>query len=213
MVYVVLPEWQKVVTLPVDLERSYMTAQILVDRPETLFFYIAIDCCQTEVPYSAREKEEYGTDDDGYTENCSLELMNLIAPVQNWRDLAGRLIEVTYDAREVHPILPDGPGTFYFECHHHVPNANRLQFGARHGCAFELDWRFLATETADDPGIPVAITTGLALTHIEVLLPADGFDVGRARELALRFAAPSDLGEPERVGAWCVLPLLTPAGE
>jgi hypothetical protein len=211
VVKVELPEWKKVAILPVDRERSYISAQILADRPGTLFFYIVIDCCETEVPYSELEKEEYGTIEDGYTENCSLELMNLIAPVQSWRDLAGRLIEVTYDPEKIHPILADSPGSFYFESHHHVPNENRIRVGARHGCAFDLEWRFTATETAHDPGIPVAVTTRLVLRQIEVLLPEDGFDAATARKLALRFAAPSDLGEPEQVGAWCVLPLQSPA--
>jgi hypothetical protein len=211
VVQVDLPESEKVVILPVDRERSYISAQILADQPETLFFYIVIDCCETEVPRSELEKEEYGTNEDGYTETCSLQLMNLSAPVQTWRDLSGRLIEVTYDPGKTHPILPDSPGSFYFESQHHVPNGNRVRFGTRRGCAFDLEWRFTATLTAEDPGVPVVVTTRLVLRQIEVLLPEGGYDAGMARKLALRFAAPSDLGEPEQVGAWCVLPLLIPA--
>jgi hypothetical protein len=208
VVQVDVPEWEKVVALPVDRERSYMSAQILADRPETLFFYIVIQCHETTVAYTEREKVEYGTDEDGYSESCSLELMNLSPPVKTWRDLAGQVVEAKFDPGEVHPILPDNPGTFYFESRHHAPNDNRLQFGARHGCSFELEWRFNATEAPDDPGLPVAVSTQLALRHIEVLLPEDGYDVGAAKQLALRFAAPADLGEPNHVGTSCVFPLL-----
>jgi hypothetical protein len=211
VVQVELPEWEKVVILPVDRERSYIAAQILADRPQTLFFYIVIACCETEVPYADLEKKEYGTVEDGYTESCSLELMNLSAPVQTWRDLSGQLLEFTHDPGTIHPILPDSPGSFYFEFQHHVPDGNHVRFGARQGCTFDLEWRFTAKLTADDPGAPVTVTTRLVLRHIEVLLPEGEYDAGMARKLALRFAATSDLGEPEQVGAWCVLPLLTPA--
>lgn len=198
----------KRIDLTVDQERSYLAAQILVDDPNALYWFVTIDCVETTIMYSQEEKALFETEDDGYVEQGHLEISDLIAPIQNWRELTGRTIEVAYESDAVHPMLPDNAADFYFRSRHHVPNQNRLHFGERRGHLFQLEWRFNAEASADARELQIEARTEIALRRFEVHFDdRHALDASTAERLVMRFAFPNDVGEPEQVGSAWVLPV------
>jgi hypothetical protein len=137
--------------------------------------------------------------------------------VTDWRDLEGREADVHYAAAEVHPILPDNPGNFYYD-NHRVPNDNQIRFSQRQGRTFHVDWRCRARAWAEDEGDPIEVSTRLPFRALEVCFEDQGsVDVTRARELVCRIARVTDLDKvgldrPEVDHRWVRFPLKEDAG-
>jgi hypothetical protein len=111
-------------------------------------------------------------------------------------------------AEEVHPILPDNPGNFYFDSCHHVPNNNRVRFGRREGVWFAVEWECEAYADPGDQGKRIAVNTRLPLRQFQVYFRDPGaVNLEVAKQLVLRFARPGDMGNPvQRTPQWVVVP-------
>jgi len=198
-----------VVNFPVDDAESFIEGIIIADEPDTIRWAIQIECQEALVPQHPNAKDE-DEDEDGFYEDCNLELSGLCFPLNDWRELSGKASEVSFSSDEVHPILPDNPGNFYFAGTHHVPNGNRVQFGDREGVRFAVEWECVARAHAGDDGDPMAVRTRLPLRQFQVWFrePAALNVLEAAKQLVLRFARPEDVGEPvERTPQWVVVPV------
>lgn len=190
------------VAFAIDRSRSYLEGIVLDLDPESVFWDLHLEF-DGIVP-TEEEPDERVFDDAGY-----LELSGLAASVPSWRELAGQSIDLSFESDEVHPILPDNPGNVYFDSRHRVPNANRVAFDARAGATFAVSWRCVAHAYPDDPGMPIEVTTRIALRRFQVYFDdPTSVDLARALELVRRFADADDLGKPtRRTDRWVVIPL------
>jgi hypothetical protein len=197
-----------VVNFPVDLARSFIEGIIVAEEPDVLRWDIQIECNEGLVPPRPEDKAE-DPDYAGYPEECTLELSGLCFPLTGWRELEGKASEVSFAGNEVHPILPDNPGNFYFDSCHHVPNNNRVRFGRREGVRFAVEWECVAHAHADDKGDRIAVRTRLPLRRFQVWFRDPvAVSLAVAKELVLRFARSEDIGEPvQRTPQWVVVPV------
>jgi hypothetical protein len=197
-----------VVNFPVDPARSFLEGIIVADEPDTVRWDITIECNDGLVPPRPEDKAE-DPDYTGYHEDCNLELSGLCFPLASWRDLQGKASEVSFLASEVHPILPDNPGNFYFDSCHHVPNNNRVRFGRRDGAWFAVEWECVAHAYPDDEGLRIAVNTRLPLRQFQVWFrDLDAGNLEAAKRLVLQFARSTDIGEPfQRTPQWIVVPV------
>jgi hypothetical protein len=202
-----------VVNFPVDHARSFIEGVIVADEPDAVLWDITIECNEALVPPRPEDKHEDDPDYAGYPEDCNLELSGLTFPLAGWRELSGKASEVSFVADEVHPILPDNPGNFYFDSCHHVPNDNRVRFGSRAGVWFAVEWECVARAYAEDEGSRIAVNTRLPLRQFQVWFREPGsVSLEVAKQLVLRFAQPGDIGEPvQRTPQWVVVPVRSEA--
>lgn len=198
-----------VVNFSVDLARSFIEGIIVADAPGGVHWDITIECQEALVPPRPEDVDEDDPDYAGYPEDCTLELSGLTFPLAGWRELSGKASEVSFAADEVHPILPDNPGNFYFDSCHHVPNDNRVRFGSREGVWFGVEWECVACADAEDEGKRIVVKTRLPLRQFQVWFrEPSSSSLEAAKQLALRFARPEDLGEPtQRSPQWVVVPV------
>jgi hypothetical protein len=201
--------YEGVVEFPIDHAVSFIEGIIVADEPDTIRWDIQIECQETLVPPHPDDKDEGDPDDEGYREDCNLELSGLTFPLVGWRELSGQASEVSFAAEEVHPILPDNPGNFYFAGTNHVPNGNRVRFGDRNGVQFAVEWECVAHAYAGDDGYPITVKTRLSLRQFQVWFREPGVvNLEAARQFVLRFARPEDIGEPaQRTPQWIVVPV------
>jgi hypothetical protein len=198
-----------VVNFPIDHARSFIEGIIVAHEPDAVRWNIQIECHEALIPPRPEDKDEDDPHSAGYPEDCNLELSGLSFPLAGWRELAGKTSEVTFAADEVHPILPDNPGNFYFDSCHHVPNNNRVRFGDRDGARFAVEWQCVAHAYADDEGKRIEVKTYLPLRQFQVYFGVPGsVSLEAARQLVLRFARVGDIGEPvQRTPQWVVVPV------
>jgi hypothetical protein len=198
-----------VVNFPIDQERSFIEGIILADEPDAVSWDIQIECQEALVPPRPEDRDECDPDYAGHPEDCNLEISGLSFPLTDWRELAGKVAEVVFATEDVHPILPDNPGNFYFDSCHHVPNNNRVKFGNREGCRFAVEWRCKAQAYAEEEGKQIEVKTRLPLRQFQVYFREPGsVSLDAARQLVLRFAHPGDIGEPvQRTPQWVVVPI------
>jgi hypothetical protein len=157
-----------VIDFPIDHEQSFIEGIILADEPDAIYWSIQIECHEARIPPDPEDQDEDDPDDDGYMEDCNLEISGLSFPLASWRGLAGKATEVAFAPEEVHPILPDNPGNFYFDSCHHVPNNNRVRFSRREGARFAVEWQCVAHAYADDEGKRIEVKTRLPLRQFQV---------------------------------------------
>lgn len=142
-------------------------------------------------------------------EGCHAELDGLALPVKSWRDLAGQRLSADYEHADAHPIMPDTPGTFYFDAHHLVANRNRIAFGNPRGNRFPVHWKFEAEESEEEGGPEVEIKAEISFRRIIVSFsdPRER-SFARAMGIAERFADRTELGEPTELKSnWVVVPV------
>ena len=197
------------VNFPIDHDRSLIEGIIVADDPDAVFWSIQIECNEALVPLRPEDRDEDDPEDAGLLQDCTLELSGLTFPLTGWRELAGRSSEASFVADEVHPILPDNPGNFYYDSCHHVPNNNRVRFGRREGVWFDVEWECTAHAYPEDEGLRIAVKTRLPLRQFQVYFPHPGvIRLEAAKQMVLRFARPKDLGEPfKRTPQWVVVPV------
>jgi hypothetical protein len=197
-----------VVNFPVAHARSFIEGIIVADEPDVVRWDIQIECNEALVPPRPEERDE-DPDYAGNHEDCTLELSGLCFPLADWRELEGKASEVSFAVEEVHPIAPDNPGNLYFASCHNVPNNNRVRFGRRKGVWFAVEWECVARAHADDEGMRIAVKTRLPLRQFQVWFRDLGaVSLEAAKQLVLRFARPSDIGEPvQRTPEWVVVPV------
>src|SRR5262245_52715633 len=198
-----------VVNFPIDHEQSFIEGIIVADEPDVVRWDIQIECKEALVPPRPEDKDEDNPDYAGYPEDCNLELSGLSFPLSGWRELAGKEADVSFAEDEVHPILPDNPGNFYFDSCHHVPNNNRVRFGERKGAWFAVEWQCVAHAYAEDEGKRIEVKTRLPLRQFQVYFREPGAgNLEAARQLVLRFARARDIAEPvQRTPNWILVPV------
>jgi hypothetical protein len=198
-----------VIDFPIDHEQSFIEGVILADEPDAIYWSIEIECYEATIPLHPDDREDDDPPDAGYLEDCALEISGLCFPLDAWRGLAGKVSEVAFAAEEVHPILPDNPGNFYFYSRHHVPNNNRIRFGRREGVRFAVEWQCVAHAYAEDKGKRIEVRTHLPLRQFQVHFRDPGaVSLEAARRLVLRFAQAGDIGSPiQRTPHWVVVPI------
>jgi hypothetical protein len=194
---------QCVLDFPVDPEGSSIEGVILADEPDCVYW--SIDILTQDIPYSEEDREELEIEEGELREGCRLQISGLAIPVASWRDLEGKRIEVAYEAEEVHPILPGGPGIFLIAGQYHVPNSNRITFGKRVGGCFGVAWSCVAEGYAGETGTRIAVNTHLPLRRIRVYFRDPGrLSIELAREMIHRVAEEIDLGSPDTSRPDCV---------
>lgn len=189
------------ITFGIDPAQSFLAGWIAVDTPDHITWSIEVTASEDaaiEPPdnESADEAQER-MDLAGFLadQGCQLEMQGLEFPVSQWRDLAGLTAAVDFNSADVHPILPDNPGNFYYATEHHVPEHSRITIGQRRGNQFHVLCRFQPQRYAGEVGGEAEVDALIPLREICVYF-ADVAQVSEeaARACAARFAADGDLG-------------------
>lgn len=197
--------------------QRFLTGVISADRPEEVCWSMRLNCREARFRNLAAKSAERLAEQKEYAEfltscDCFVDISSLSIPVNSWRELMGKQVVVP-DQEDVHPIMPDLDAVFYYDSQHFAMRNNRIAFGSRKGCIFQLQWKFKAEESPDDGIDGIELRTTVAMRDFAVYL--DPNQTG-AREMAIqlasRFAEANDLAidAVESPNQYCLVVPLRP---
>src|SRR4051812_22096095 len=92
---------QPSIAFAIDRSRSFIEGIVLDRDPAAITWDLHLEF-DGRIPAATEDDDDRVFEEDGY-----LDLSGICAVVPSWRELAGRSVELSFDATEMHPILPD----------------------------------------------------------------------------------------------------------